>query len=374
MKKNLATLAIPLFFSIGMTAGPALADNGHGKGLFIDRDVDTFAVLDKGVSLPEGITANPENGDIYVSTFSAPSKLLRYNRNGKLLAQREFGAPLLGLEFDRVHRKVYITNVGDFAGTGSRIQRVAADLSNLEDVAEMPTPASAPADREVSNPDGSKDTIHFGAGARVPNAMVFDGDGNLYISDSFQGAVFKITHPSDCVPNCVMVKLVQHSLLATAGFPPFGANGLAFNSDETVLFVANTGDDRVLKIRNPKSATPTVTVFAESINGADGLVFDKRTGLLWVCANQADEVVALNDKGRIVAKLGEFRGINRNGTPDGLLFPASPVIVDDEIFVTNLAVVLTNPDPTNPDLVGDEPEEDVKLWTISKMKLPHRRD
>src|SRR5205807_10296858 len=125
-------------------------------------------------------------------TFSAPSKLLRYNRNGKLLAQREFGAPLLGLEFDRVHRKVYITNIGDFAGTGSRIQRVAADLSILEDVAEMPTPASAPADREVTNPDGSKDTIHFGAGARVPNAMVFDGDGNLYISDSFQGAVFNI--------------------------------------------------------------------------------------------------------------------------------------------------------------------------------------
>ena len=44
MKKNLATLAIPLFFSIGMTAGPALAD-GHSSRLFIDRDVDTFAVL-----------------------------------------------------------------------------------------------------------------------------------------------------------------------------------------------------------------------------------------------------------------------------------------------------------------------------------------
>ena len=373
MKKNLAALAIPLFFSIGMTAGPALAD-GNSSRLFIDRDVGTFAVLPKGVSLPEGITANPANGDIYVSTFTGPSKLLRYNRHGKLLAQRDFAAPLLGLEFDSVHKKVYITNVGDFVLTGSRIQRVAADLSQLEEVAEMPQPASAPADREVTNPDGSKDNIHFGAGARVPNAMVFDGDGNLYISDSFQGAVFKISDPSGCVPNCAMDKLVQHPLLATAGFPPFGANGLAFNSDESVLFVANTGDDRVLKIRNPKSATPTVTVFAESLNGADGLVFDKRTGLLWVCANQADEVVALNSAGRIVAKLGEFRGINGNGTPDGLLFPASPVIVDDEIFVTNLAAVLTNPDLTNPDLVGDEPEEDVKLWTVSRMKLPRARD
>jgi sugar lactone lactonase YvrE len=365
MKKNFAALAVPLFFSIGMTAGPALAD-GNSRRLFIDRDVDTFAVLPDGVSLPEGITANPANGDIYVSTFTGPSKLLRYNRHGKLLAQRDFGAPLLGLEFDRVHRKVYITNVGDFAGTGSRIQRVAADLSQLEDVAIIP-PIGAPAPRIAGNPDGSSDTITFGSGARVPNALVFDKNGNLYISDSFQGAVFKISNPSGCAPSCSVQTLSHDPQLATAGFPPFGANGLAFNTDESALFVANTGDDRVLKIMNLDLVTPTVTVFAESLNGADGLVFDKSSGLLWVCANQADEVVALNASGRIVAKLGEFRGINRDGTPEGLLFPASPVIVDDEIFVTNLAIALTA-------ATGDEPEEDVTRWTISKMKLPSRRD
>jgi DNA-binding beta-propeller fold protein YncE len=128
-----------------------------------------------------------------------------------------------------------------------------------------------------------------------------------------------------------------------------------------VLFVANTGDDRVLAL---DMATKNVTVFSESLNGADGLVFDKRSGLLWVCANQADEVVALNANGRVVAVLGEFRGINSDGTPNGLLFPASPVIVGDEIFVTNLAIALTP-------AVGDEPEEDVKLWTVSKLRLPH---
>src|SRR5437899_625400 len=98
MKKNLAVLAAPLLFSLGMAAGPVLAD-GHGKGLFIDRDVDTFAVLPQGITNPEGITANPANGDIYVSTFVAPIKLLRYDRRGRLLAQRDFAQPLLGLEF-----------------------------------------------------------------------------------------------------------------------------------------------------------------------------------------------------------------------------------------------------------------------------------
>ena len=137
MKKNLAVLAVPLLFSIGIAAGPVLADDDHGKGLFIDRDVDTFAVLPAGITNPEGITANPANGDIYVSTFVAPFKLLRFDRHGRLLAQLDFGQPLLGLEFR--NNKVYICNVGNFVGAPSKVQRVNPDLTNLEDVAIMPS-------------------------------------------------------------------------------------------------------------------------------------------------------------------------------------------------------------------------------------------
>ncbi len=373
MKKNLAALAIPLFFSIGMTAGPVLAD-GHSNRLFIDRDVDTFAVLPDGVRFPEGITANPANGDIYVATFDGgnQNKLLRYDRHGNLVATRDFGiTPLLGLEFDRAHNKVYVLNVGDFTGVpglDSKIQRIRADFNSttpIEDVAVIPG-IGAPAHRDVIKGDKSTDTITFGDNARVPNAMVFDKLGNLYVSDSFQGAIFKITNVASCSKPCRVddPPFSHDPLLATPGFPPFGANGLAFNEKESVLFIANTGDDRVLSL---DMGTRKVTVLAESLNGADGLVFDNESGLLWVCTNQADEVVALNAKGRIVAKLGEFRGISQNGTPEGLLFPASPVIVGDEIFVTNLAIALT-------DAKGDEPEEDVKHWTISRMKLPHRED
>jgi sugar lactone lactonase YvrE len=358
MKKKLAVLA--MLFSLGAAAAPVLADDGHGKGLFIDRDVDTFAVLPQGVTNPEGITANPANGDIYVSTFVAPFKLLRYDRHGRLLASLDFAQPLLGLEFR--NGKVYICNVGNFVGAPSKIQRVNADLSGLEDVAVMPSIGAPAANFLVANPDGTFDSITFGDAASVPNALVFDHAGNLYVSDSFQGAVFKIANVAACnVATCTVSTLSHDGLLATVGFPPFGANGLAFNTDESVLYVANTGDDRVLKI---DPGTGVVSTFSESLNGADGLVFDKSSGLLWVCTNQADEVVALDSNGKVVAKLGEFRGINKDGTPDGLLFPASPVIVGKEIFVTNLAIALTA-------AVGDEPEEDVKLWTVSKMRLPH---
>src|SRR5712691_6133786 len=103
MKRHLAVFAVPLFFSVGMVTGSAFADERSNR-LFIDRDVETFAVLPDGVRFPEGITANPANGDIYVGTFDTgpnSNKLLRFNRNGHLVASRDFGiTPLLGLEFD----------------------------------------------------------------------------------------------------------------------------------------------------------------------------------------------------------------------------------------------------------------------------------
>jgi streptogramin lyase len=220
----------------------------------------------------------------------------------------------------------------------------------------------APGPRTVENPDTSTDTVTFGStGFPAPNAMAFDHSGNLYFSDSFQGAIFRIDDVAACALPCAVVEVTQDPLLATAGFPPFGANGLALNPDGSALFIANTGDDRILRM---DLETNEISVFAESINGADGIAFDDR-GRLWVAANQADEIVALSERGRVIARLGEFQGIRRDRTPNGLLFPASIAIVRGEMFVTNLALPLTG-------AAGDEPEEDVTRWTVSRIKVPNR--
>jgi sugar lactone lactonase YvrE len=324
--------------------------------------VEQFAVLPDGVRFPEGITANPATGEIFVGTFdSGPNanKLLRFSRNGHLAAQKDFGAtPLLGLGFDAAHKKVFILNFG-----ASKVQRIDAAFTSttaVEDVATIPS-IGAPPSRTVSNPDGSADTIVFGSsGFPGPNGMVFDHVGNLYFSDSFQGAIFRINNATTCAAPCAVALVSHDTLLGTAGFPPFGANGLALNTAETTLFIANTGDNRVLKLDVASSA---VSVFAESLHGADGLLFDN--GLLWVVANQADELVALNDKGLPVLRVGEFEGIHRDGTPRGLLFPASAVIVGDHMYVTNLSLPLTA-------AVGDEPEEDVTRWTVARFAVRKR--
>jgi sugar lactone lactonase YvrE len=341
---------------LALNAAPALAGKGGDTG-------DEFATLPSGVRYPEGITANPGNGDIYVATFDFgpnANKLLRYSRHGQLRGKRDFGGtPLLGLAFGPTDGNVYIANMG-----ASKIQRIAADLEGaVEDVASFLPGIGAPANRiENNNPDGSFDTIIFGSNNfPAPNAMVFDRFGNLYVSDSFQGAVYKIDNAQNCNIPCTPTVLVHDPLLATAGFPPFGANGLALSKDEQTLFVANTGDDRVLRY---DFASGVVSVFAESINGADGIAFDKR-GILWVAANQADQIFGLNDAGRVVEQIGEFEKIGGDGAPVGLLFPASIVLVGNDLYVTNLALPLTA-------AVGDEPEEDVTRWTVSRIRLPSR--
>jgi DNA-binding beta-propeller fold protein YncE len=334
------------------------SDTRAGQDIIVKRETaQKFATLPDGVRFPEGITADPDNETIYVGTFDFgpnSNKLLRFGKNGQLAGQRDFAdTPLLGLKFNPLDDKVYICNFG-----ASKIQRIAAnftDTTAIEDVASIPM-IGAPPDRVVGNPDNSQDMIHFGNTFPATNGLAFDG-GNLYVSDSFQGAIFRIDNAHTCSSPCPVTTIKHDGLLATAGFPPFGANGLVLNDERSKIYIANTGDDRVLQL---ELGTGNLTILAESINGADGLAFHQ--GRLLVAANQADEVVILNESGRVIAKLGDFQGIGHDGSPRGLLFPASLVIVDDTLFVTNLALPLTG--------AGNEPEQDVTEYTISRIKIP----
>jgi len=173
----------------------------------------------------------------------------------------------------------------------------------------------------------------IGASAGL-NALAFDSAGKVYISDSFQGIIWR-TDPAGGAATA----WVTSALLTTTGVPPFGANGLAFNHNESALFVANTGNDSVVEIPFNQGTPGTPAVFAYSINGADGLILDEDDNV-WVAANQADELVVLDRSGKVIAKLGDFNGIDRKGAAIGLLTPASLVFSGDFVYVTNLALDL----------------------------------
>lgn len=327
--------------------------------------VESFVTLPADVRHPEGLASNPSNGDLYVGTFDARepaeqrnNQVLRYSSDGKLLARYAFGStPLTGVEF--AHDKLYVLNFG-----ASKLQRLDAQFnakSQLEDVVSfgaLSPPAVEP--RTVQNPDGSTDRTSFGSsGFPAINGMVFDRAGNLYVSDSFQGAVYRIDNVRTCSP-CVVNVVSRDPLLATANPLPFGANGLAFGANPDVLHIANAGDGRLLKLT---LSTGSMTVLSESIPGADGLIF--HDGLLWVAANQADVVLGIDEQGLVRVRAGEFSGVGANGAPRGLLFPASTAVSGRWMVVTNLALPLT---PAN----GDEWEERVTRWNLVRFRLPAR--
>jgi|SRR5262245_12449428 len=272
----------------------------------------TFATLPDGAANPEGITADQE-GNIYATLFSptapatAQGRFVVFSRRGDVLREVEVegsSAQLLGLAFHPKSHKLLIADLG-------KQQVLAVDPYSGQSDVFTSLPASA-----------------------GPNALTFDGAGNVYVSDSFGGIIYKI-EPGGGAPTT----WVQHALLQTTGVPPFGANGLAFNKARTALFVANTGNDMVVKIPVSNGIPGTPEEFTNSINGADGLIIDGDDNI-WVAANQADEIVVVDPTGRAIAKLGDFNGIDKDGRPIGLLFPASLVFSGDFLYVTNLSLDL----------------------------------
>jgi sugar lactone lactonase YvrE len=314
--------------------------------------VETFAVLPPDATGPEGIAVS-HDGKVYVATFgftntgpvAGPGKIYVYDDDGRLqrtLSVTGTTAQLLGLDFRPSPHTLLVI---DFGSANVRSVDPQTGASSI-----CITVPSAPASTGL-------------------NALTFDGAGNVYISDSFQGIIWRKTGPG-----CgAATAWVTSPLLQTSGVPPFGANGLKFNRAGSVLLVANTGNDQIIRIPVSGGVPGTPEVFVNSINGADGLAID-RDDNIWVAANQSDEIVVLDASGKAIAKLGDFDGVGRDGVPRGLLFPATPVFSKDRdwLYVTNLALDIR--------LFG-LPHSDVSQWiqktrryTVSKIRARIPRD
>ncbi len=271
-----------------------------------------FAELPAGTAYPEGITADRQ-GNLYVADFdvgkaAGPGNIVAFSHAGKLLRKLDVAGSsnlLLGLAFRPGTNALLVLDLG-----GPNVLEVDPSTGASSVFAALPP----------------------GAG---PNALTFDTAGNVYVSDSFLGTIWRIPAGGG-----VPVAWVSDPLLATSGVPPFGANGLAFNNAHDAMFVANTGNDTVVRIPvQPGFVAGKPEVFVNSVNGADGLIIDGADNV-WIAANQADEIVVLDPSGRVIAKLGDFDGLGPHGSPEGLLFPASLVFSGGFVYVTNLSLDL----------------------------------
>lgn len=267
--------------------------------------------LSSSCSFPEGVAVDPR-GNVYASSLNfaataGPANICVLDRNGTLIetiavAPGPSGVTrLLGMLFV-AGEGLYVGDIANF--TGGRVLRVNTETHAATVVA---------------------------TGFAAPNAFERDHRGNLWVSDSFLGAITKIA------PDGAKTTFAYPTELAPrpGESPPFGANGLAFDRNERYLYVAVTSRDEIYRIAHRDGALGAIELFAKGVaggalDGADGIAFDVR-GNLYVCSNQSDEIAVLSPEGNVIA---EIKGTGGNAFNS----PASLVFKGRSVYVTNLSL------------------------------------
>ena len=297
LKTILVRTSLALALGLAAQTSPAW-DRGEFK---------TFALLPAGSANPEALAVDGR-GTIYASTFGG--EIHQFSHQGRLLRTIKV-APSSGALLDlAIHPMTGALLVVDFG---------AHQILDVDPVTGTATVFS----------------VIPGDAAAGPNALTFDAQGGVYVSDSFQGVIWRI----DAHGGAPQLWLTDN-LLKPSGYPPFGANGLGFNKAQTILYVANTANDAIVAVPvDSNGVAQKPYIFAEGVNGADGLSVDEHDNV-WVAANLANELVVLDPKGKAINVLGDFAGV-KNGVVQGLLFPSDLVKRGNRVYVVNFALDVT---------------------------------
>jgi sugar lactone lactonase YvrE len=141
----------------------------------------------------------------------------------------------------------------------------------------------------------------------LPNGLVFDKDGNLFVTDSALGAIFKVSPDGQTVTNWLTDPLLkgdssEANPCKTVLGIPLGANGLALSNN--AFYVANTDKASLIKIPINADGSPGATVeFSTSdpatclpLQGADGITADA-DGSILVVGNAGNSLVRIDTGG-----------------------------------------------------------------------------
>jgi sugar lactone lactonase YvrE len=237
--------------------------------------------------LPEGVAVAP-NGDLYV-TLAGTGELRRIDAHtgvGESFAQLDVGGGfMLGMAFRG--DDLYVA-LASFVPETSGIWRIYED----------------------------------GSAARVvdiqgfPNDLTFDKAGNMYVTESISGSIYKVAHNSTTPQLWLQDSRFLGDINVSPVPFPIGINGITYDDNTNSVIIANSQVPAIIEIKDHCGQPGSVSIIAagEHLRGADGVALD-REGDIYVGSNFNSTLLEVDRRHgttRLVADAS-----------DGLVFPST---------------------------------------------------
>jgi sugar lactone lactonase YvrE len=180
------------------------------------------------------------------------------------------------------------------------------------------------------NPENPGVAETFATGTEGANGIAFDKKGNLYVTGGRNGKIYRIGSAGGAAEDWAQIELHTRTLADGKTQQAIPANGLVFDSQGTVLYIADTARGAIWKLAigaDGKPGKPSLMAQSALLEGADGPAFDPK-GNLWVAANERNAIVEVTPDGKV-------RDLIKNDSKGPLEFPTAAIFVGNTAYVSN---------------------------------------